>query len=66
MDDYAHLYGTHMTEEEYERFCAGLREDLHRIGQMDDPERETVELSKLFARLNGHTFSDGTPGASAR
>lgn len=65
MADYAASYGTHMTDEQFEEFKAGLREDLRRIRSLDDEELETVELAKLFARLNGHTFPDkeGSPTA---
>ena len=54
MGDYTQYFGKHMTDEEYEEFCRGLKEDLHRIAQLDDEERETLEVAKLFARLNGH------------
>ena len=56
MDDYTQYFGKQMTDEQYEEFCAGLREDLHRIAQLGDDEQEKIEISKLFARLNGHKF----------
>ena len=52
--DYTQYFGKRMTDEEYEEFCRGLKEDLHRIAQLDDEEQETLEVAKLFARLNGH------------
>ena len=55
-DDYTALYGTRMTDEQFEQFKEGLREDLHRIAGIEDQGREAVELSKLFARLAGHKF----------
>lgn len=58
MGDYTQYFGKQMTEEQYEEFCKGLKEDLHRIAQIEDVEREKVEISKLFARLNGHTFEE--------
>ena len=54
MGDYTQYFGKHMTDEEYEELCRGLKEDLHRIAQLDDEEQETLEVAKLFARLNGH------------
>ena len=54
MDDYTQYFGKHMTDEQYQEFCEGLRKDLHRIAQLDDEEQETLEVAKLFARLNGH------------
>ena len=56
MEDYAQHYGKRMTEEEFEEFKKGLREDLHRIGEIEDELQAKIEVSKLFARLNGHTF----------
>jgi hypothetical protein len=57
-DDYTKLYGERMTPEEFERFKQGLREDIHRIGALQDDHEAKVEISKLFARLNGHSFDD--------
>ena len=54
--DYTDYYGTHMTDEQFDEFKAGLKEDLHRIAQIEDEDAAKVELSKLFARLNGHKF----------
>lgn len=54
--DYTDYYGTHMTDEQFEEFKAGLAADLHRIRELNDEERETVEITKLFARLAGHKF----------
>lgn len=63
MEDYAHLYSKRMTPEQYEEFCKGLREDLHRIGKIEDEEATKVEIYRLFARLNGHSFPNTTPPA---
>ena len=54
--DYAHMFGKQMTPEQFEEFKEGLRKDLRRIRELGDEEREMVEISKLFARLNGHSF----------
>ena len=54
--DYTDYYGTHMTDEQFEEFKAGLAADLRRIREIGDDEREKVEISKLFARLAGHKF----------
>ena len=65
MDDYTQYYGKRMTEEEFEEFQRGLREDLARIGAIEDDTLAKVEVSKLFARLNGHHFDEPGDGASA-
>lgn len=62
MGDYTDLYGKRMTPEQYEEFCQGLREDLHRIGQIKDDERTKIEIYRLFARLNGHKFPETSGG----
>ena len=56
MDDYTEHFGKRMTDEEFEEFKRGLREDLKRIGEIEDEQLTKVEISKLFARLNGHKF----------
>lgn len=56
MADYTDYYGKYMTDEQFAEFQEGLREDLHRIAQIEDEDKAKVELSKLFARLNGHKF----------
>lgn len=55
--DYAHYYGKVMTDEQFQEFQDGLRADLHRIAQIDDEQVAMVEVSRLFARLGGHSFS---------
>ena len=52
--DYTDLYGTHMSDEQFEEFQRGLKEDLSRIRAIEDEDQVKVEISKLFARLNGH------------
>jgi len=55
--DYAHYYGKVMSDEQFQEFQDGLRADLHRIAQIDDEQVAMVEVSRLFARLGGHSFS---------
>ena len=55
--DYTDYFGKYMTDEQFDEFKQGLKADLDRIREIDDDELATVELAKLFARLNGHKFN---------